>query len=248
MRHWTSRNKNHTNMGVEMKRFKLAAVMLGALFALLAMAATASAVTLPDISVTLTGGTYPVTSTGSLSAATKLASASGVALEGTGVTLLLVTKELSALGTFTSDFTKVIDPNNSKECSTTGDATGVVLIGGEFHLVPLENAAPSKLGILFLVSEATITCGTLEVVVRGNVIGSVNGIGSEGTELTGFGGVLEGKEGKQNISEYFNDGGTKVKAKLESESGAGFVGADENVAGEVKLAVEGSKMVVISPR
>jgi hypothetical protein len=232
-----------------MKRLKLVGVLLGALFALAMLASSAyAAVNLPDISVTLTGGKYPVHAVGSLAAAaTKLGSASGVSLTGTGVTLLLLTAELSALGTFTTDFTGVENKEKVK-CSSTGDAAGVVLVSGEFHLVPI-NLSPLTLGILFLVSEVEIICPKGESpIVRGNVIGSVNGIGSEGTELTGFGGVLEGAEGKQNISEYYNDGGTKVKAKLEQEAGAGFVAADENVTGELGLSVLGSQMIVITNR
>jgi hypothetical protein len=232
-----------------MKRLKLVGVILGALFALGLTAANAlAAVNLPDISVTLTGGVYPIEAKGTLTAAaTKLGSSTGVTLSGTGVTLLLKTAELSALGTFTTVFTKVKN-SEGDECSSSGDAKGVVLVSGEFHLVPI-SLSPLTLGILFLVSELEIACTAgVSPLVRGNVIGSINGIGSEATELTGFGGKLEGELGKQNISEYYNDGGTKIKAKLESEAGTGFAAADENVEGEVKLEVAGSKMLTITNR
>jgi hypothetical protein len=200
---------------------------------------------LPDISVTLTGGKYPVHAVGSLATAvTTLSSASGAVLGGNGVTLLLLTTELSGLGTFTADFTNVNNPNNKENCHSTGDVSGVVLLGGEFHLV----LSPNNLGILFLVSEFEITCGSLSLLVRGNLLGGLTNIGGEANELTGVGGVLEGKEGKQNISEYFNDGGTKVKAKLETEAGAGFVASAENVTGELVLSVLGSQMIVITNR
>jgi hypothetical protein len=233
-----------------MKFYKLASVTFGALLCFAIVAANAlAAVSLPDISVTLTGGKYPVHSVGSLpNAATSLGSSSGIALEGKGVTLLLLTTELSALGTFTSDFTEVVEPLQNK-CHTSGDAEGVVLVGGEFHLVPT-NLSPLNLGTLFLVTEFVIICPIAgNITVHGNVLGSLNGIGSEGTELTGFSGTLKGENGKQQLSEYYNDGGTKVKTKLISESSlTGVTEADENVEGELGLSVLGSQMVVITGR
>jgi hypothetical protein len=234
-----------------MKRLKMVGAVVWALFAFAIMASSAFAeVKLPDLSITLTGGAYPIHANGSCEAcATGLGSASGVTLEGKGVTLLLLTTELSALGTFNADFTNVVVPKSEgKKCNSTGDAAGVVLVSGEFHLVPI-SLSPLTLGLLFLVSQFTITCETkLEVVVKGNLISSVEEIGSEGTELTGFGGKLEGKEGKQSISEYYNDGGTKIKATLLGESGAGFVSSDENVAEKLPLKVLGSQMVIITNR
>jgi hypothetical protein len=231
-----------------MKRLKIAGAVIGALLVAALTASAALAVSLPDISVTLTGGTYPIHAQGSLSKVqTSLGSASGVTLKGEGVTLLLLTTELSALGTFNTDFTNVTTPEG-KPCNSTGDASKVVLVKGEFHLVPI-NLSPLTLGILFLVSEFEIECeGGLDLVVRGNVLGSVNGIGSEGTELTGFGGVLEGSKGKNNINEYYNDAGTKIKTALEAEAGAGFTASDENVEGELGLSVLGSQMLVITGR
>jgi hypothetical protein len=229
-----------------MKRLKLVGVMLGALFALALMATNAFA--LPDLSVTLSGGTYPVKTGGSLAkSATSLGSASGVTLSGEGVTLLLSVAELSALGTFTTDFTNVQNSAGVK-CHSSGDASGVVLVGGDVHLV-YTNLSPLTLGILFLVSEFEVECpGGTSTLVRGNVIGSIGGIGSEATELTGFSGTLVGANGKQEISEYYNSTGTKIKAKLEGESGSGFVASDENVEGVVGLSVLGSQMVVITGR
>jgi hypothetical protein len=233
-----------------MKRLKLVGVLLGALFALGMMATSAlAALSLPDISVTLTGGVYPVHAQGSsaVGAKTALETTGGGVLNGTGVTLLLLTTELSGLGTFTSDFTKVENPEAIK-CHSAGDAAGVVLLGGEFHLVPI-SLSPLNIGILFLVTEFEVECPAgINVLVRGNVLGSVTGIGSEGTELTGFGGVLEGEKGKQKISEYYNDGGTKIKTKLESEAGAGFTASSQQVENEVKLQVLGSQMIVITGR
>jgi hypothetical protein len=233
-----------------MKRLKLVGVLLGALFALGLMATSAlAALSLPDISVTLTGGVYPVHAQGKTvaTATTLLETAGAGVLNGTGVTLLLLTTELSGLGTFTSDFTKVENPEKIK-CHSIGDAEGVVLVNGEFHLVPI-SLSPLNIGILFLVSELEVECPAgINVLIRGNILASVEGIGSEGTELTGFSGALLGEKGKQKISEYYNDGGTKIKAKLESEAGAGFTASSEQVGEPVSLQVLGSQMIVITGR
>src|ERR1700728_6075 len=134
-------------MGVEMKRLKLVGVLMGALFVLAAMATSAFA--LPDLSVTLTGGKYPVEATGKVTGKTSLGTSSGVALSGEGVTLTLTQAELSALGTFTTSFTKV--KQGSIECHSNGDAAGVVLVKGEYHIV-YTSLSPLTLGTLFLVS------------------------------------------------------------------------------------------------
>ena len=233
-----------------MKRLKLAGVIMGALFALAMMASSAFAeVKLPDISVTLTGGTYPVHILGKSEANTSLGTASGVTLKGKGVTLLLLVKELSALGSFTADFTNVEETKHAIKCNTTGDVEGVVLLSGEFHVVPLEVSAALPLGVLFLVSEFEINCpGGTNTVVRGNTLSSLEDLGTETTELTKVLGTLEGANGVPDITHYFNDGGTEIKAKLESESGAGFVATDEDVEGPVDLSVLGSQMIVITNR
>jgi hypothetical protein len=230
-----------------MKRVKLVGVVLGALLVLAVMVSNAFA--LPDISVTLTGGTYPVHLNGSIKVPTALGSSTGVVLNGSGVTLLLLTTELSALGTFDSTFTNVEDPNNGKKCNNTGQTagTGNVLVTGEFHLV-LYGPAPEQLGILFLLTFLEMECGTFTPEVRGDVLGSVQNAGSEGTELTGLAGELRGSLGKQTISEYLNAGGTIVKTKLETEAGSGFVAVNQNTEGQMGLSVLGSQMIVITGR
>jgi hypothetical protein len=231
-----------------MRRLRLVGAVTAALFALAVMASSAFAtVTLPDISVTLTGGSYPLHAQGSLAtAATALSNASGTVLSGTGVTFLALTTELSALGTFSADFIKI--SQGSINCNTSGDAAGVILVNGEFHLVPT-NLSPLNVGALLLISEFEVECpGGINIIIRGNLLAGVTNIGSEGTELTNLGGVLLGEKGKQQLSEYYNDGGTKVKTKLEAEAGAGFVAAGQQIEKELTLQVLGSKMLVITGR
>src|ERR1700733_11366684 len=136
---------------------KLVSVLMGALLAF-ALAATNALASLPDISITLSG-TYPlhIESTRP-NAKTSITTAAGVELEGTGLKQLVLVKELSALGTFTVVFSNVHLPNQAgKECNSEGDAKGVVLMTGEFHLVPFR-LTPPELGILHLITTFIVKC------------------------------------------------------------------------------------------
>jgi hypothetical protein len=229
--------------------FKLLGVLVGALFALGAMAASASAFTLPDVSIAL-GGTYPLHSEGLLPTAPwEIGGAGGSVLTGTGVSLLLLTTALSALGTFSSTLVKA-KRSATEECHSVGDAQGVVLVGGEFHIVLGPGGTKQLLYILFLVQDIEIICeGGLENEVRGSVLGTFALNGEvETEEYETARGRLEGERGKQNFAEYFNDGGTIVKAKLEVESGGGFTASDENVAGEFILTTLNGQMFTVTGR
>jgi hypothetical protein len=237
-------------MEVVMKRLKHAAAPAAALLTLAITSTTLAAVDLPDISVTLTGGIYPIHIQGTLPrAATRWGDSGGVILEGEGVTLLLLTTELSALGTFMLDYTNYEEPKTGAKCQTAGDAAGVILVKGEFHLVPLEVSAALPLGILFLVSEFEFRCKeSLEFEERGATLGTLENIGTENQELTTLATTLEGELGKPNVKSYFNDGGTKIEPKLEIELGTGFVAADLDVVGQLGLSVLGSQMIRITNR
>ena len=233
-----------------MHRLKLLGVLIGALFALGAMAVSASAFTLPDISIAL-GGTYPLHFDGSptiTKPATTLSTAGGSVLTGTGVSLLLLTTELSALGTFSSTFLEVTHGTTEK-CHSVGDATGVVLVGGEFHIVLGPGGTKKLLYILFLVTTLEIICAALNIEVRGDTLGTFAVPGEVETEdYETATGRLEGEKGKPKFSEYFNDGGTIVKTKLESEFGSGFLASDENVEGEFILTTLNSQMYTVTGR
>jgi hypothetical protein len=229
-----------------MKRGKLIAAMLGAWFILVITAA--SALALPDSAVTL-GGAYPVHSRGSLATSeVAIGAASGVTLFGTGVTLLLLATELSELGTFAADFTNVKSPIvEERHCRTEGAPEGVVLSRGNAALV-FTNLSPLTLGLLALIEVMEVVCPSLIILLRGSIIGGFSSIGSEASELTSLGAVLLGATGKQEISEYYNSTGTKVKVRLEQEFGQGFVATDVDVAKELKLEVLGSQMVIVTGR
>jgi streptogrisin C len=205
---------------------------------------------LPDISIAL-GGSYPLhLEVTVLNVTTQLATTGAEDLKGTGLLLLLLTEALTSLGSFETLFTSVLDPSTSEKCfsenGTTKDSSGLVLTLGTFHIVLRPNGS---LELLYLVQALKIVCGAVTVRIRGSVLSSIsNATGTEGTEYTSLKGKLSGSGGKPELTEYLNDGGTVVGAKLEADFGAGYVTSDESVAEEVTATALEGKMFVIKPR
>jgi hypothetical protein len=220
-----------------MRHLKILGMTLIAMFALGIMATSASAEqVLPDIHALATieyplhlqfndNGTTP----------SKLTDVAGNELSGKGLLLLFLLKELSALGEFEVLFLHVekLVKGVGTPCKKAGEkATGEVLITGTFHIVPLNTLHED--GVLYLFNELEIECGLAKVKVRGAVISTVNyKTVKESEDFTELCGKLEGNgAGKNKLTEYLNDNGTKVKAILEAEFGNGFKQAAEEV-GEI---------------
>lgn len=124
---------------------------------------------------------------------------------------------------------------SGSKCETSGSAEGVVSLASEVLFVALTSKTA---GVWLLVKETTITCGFLKVKVKGNVLGS---IGPLEKLASSFEVVLKlGKEhGTQEDTEFLNDAGEKVKAKLEVNFGGGFEkGGLEAAAAKLKPATE----------
>jgi hypothetical protein len=221
-----------------------------ALVALLALGIT-TASALPDLSLTLTGSSFPLhLDVTLLSVETNLSDAAGSRLEGVGFLLLLFVSSLTNLGTFEALFTNVKETGTTTECRSSGDPLGEVLSKGTYHLV-YTSFSPLTLGTLGIIEPQTITCGTIEIDMRGSGLAasSPSSVGTEGTELISTLGLEKGNgKGKPNLSTYYNDGGTAVKAKFEAEFGAGFVETAGEVEAEVTLLVLKSNMFVVTNR
>jgi len=226
-----------------MRHLKILGIALGAMFAL-GITAT-SAFALPDISL-LPGESFPLHLNFADNGETvsSLETTGGAKLESkSGLLLLLLVEELGSLGTFDALFLKVKEGNT--ECHTTGDSAGTVLLTGTFHVVLGPPAG--ALRVLFLVEEFEIVCGEVKVKVKGSVLSTLEA-GKESEDLTQASGELKGKNGKPTLTEYYNDNGETVKAKLEANFGSGFQEADENVGEKVTLKALEGKMFVITGR
>ncbi len=136
------------------------------------------------------------------------------------------------LGKFTIDFKKCT--LGGKECHSEGDAEGVILTTGEYHLVRL---GLGKAGLWFLVNPVKITCKFLstKTEVKGNVLGGITPINTKTTKYEIAVNVIEGK---QEFTKFENDELLQEPAKLEgSVNGGAFKEATEESA-ENKITTE----------
>jgi len=222
-----------------MKCFRLFGVALMAMFALgVTMASSASA--LPDVSVLPGELTLVHLDVTDLTVATKLSNPVEV-LRGTGLLLLLLADELTSLGTFEALFTNVVDEADV-ECHSVDDESGEVLTSGTYHIV-YTSLSPLEIGALYLVLPLEIECASLTIKIEGSVLSSLKPAAS-GTDQTSVAGVLKGNgEGKPNLVNYYNDGGTIVKAKLTVHAAGGTAkeGAEEVEEEVTVYALQGSE-------
>jgi hypothetical protein len=233
-----------------MKYLKLSGVALALLT--LGLTTTSSfAQTLPDISIAL-GGSYPLhLAVTLLSVNTELTTIGGSGeLHGVGLLLLFLTEQLTSLGSFDALFTSVLNPAENQRCfsevGTTADGTGLMLTLGTFHIVLKLNGS---LAILYLVQPLKVVCGTVMIHIRGSILSPINTQGTEGTEYSSLmSRIASGSPGVPEWTEYLDDGGTIVSAKLESDFGTGYVTSAENVGEDVEATVSEGKMFVIKPR
>jgi hypothetical protein len=210
--------------------------------------ATSAFGALPDVSITL-GGAYPLHLQFNDNEKTRsnLENSGGSKIEGEGLLLLLLLTELGHLGSYELLVLRLRLASGTKpSCKTEGDRTGEILTGGTWHVVLRPTGS---LGLLFLNNPLKMTCGATRVVVEGSALSTIEGVGTnENEEFTKLGGKLEGSRGKPAITEYLNENGTILKAKLTSEFGTGRLESAETVVGEVLTEALEGKMFVIKPR
>ena len=227
-------------------------VLAGA--AVIALGTTATPTfALPDVSIAL-GGAYPLhLQVTLLTVKTKLTNVIEENVKGEGLLVLLLGKELTALGTVEELFTKVVLGTTScqSEVGSTKDPLGEILTRGTFHIV-WTSLSPLTLGVLALLEPLKIKCGPKEVNGKGSLLSSINtttNCSTEATECTSLGGVLKGNgAGVANLTTYYNDAGTAEKAKLEFNFGSGFKGAALEIEGEVTVTALEGKMFTLTGR
>ena len=178
---------------------------------------------------------------------TELETTAGGLLSGVGLKTLSDGSESPASGTFRVDFLDIKD--GTKHCNSAGDATGTVLTAGSFHVV-YTNLSPLLMGTLGLLNELTVECEGTNIRVKGDTLSSLIAEGNTLTELTQVSGqLLKGASaGKPKIEEYYNDAGTRVKAKLETTVGGLTKEASMIVEGTPVFSALGGKMFVITSR
>src|SRR6185437_8805820 len=192
-----------------MRRLKTVVTAFVGVVALFAvMSASASAVALPEFSkatnATGTIGTSTFETTSALLGS--ITSTSGTT-EQTATSTQLGTLHIMFAGV------KCHGPfGETAAGESLGDAAGVVLVLGEYHLVRI---ATGDVGVWLLINPVHIEClfasGTLLLVVQGNLLGLITPIL---TKTKSFTITLTQSKGSQTIKEFENDSGVKVKASL----------------------------------
>jgi len=121
-----------------MRYIKMLGLTLVAVFALAsAVAATsAMALELPDLHI-LEGEAYPATGLGVIKGAkvAELQATVGTVIEAEEVKVLMKLEALSALGPIDFHFTG--SKSGGVPCNSVGDATGVILVPGEYHVIDI---------------------------------------------------------------------------------------------------------------
>jgi hypothetical protein len=132
-------------------------------------------------------------------------------------------------------------------CNTAGDSTGEVLVPhAGFHIVHDINSL-SGIGILFLVPEFLITCGTTRIRILGHALALVEGL-TNGVEILQLilahlhcNGITRGEP---EDSHYWTSLlSSELTARLEANFGTGFRKACEEIKG--KVHIDFSRMIEI---
>jgi hypothetical protein len=207
----------------------------------LVLASPALALELPDVHV-LSSESYPATAEGAVEGVevAVLETEIGEKLTASGAQVTTELQKLTSLlfGVFT--LTSFEDHRIKTSCHGVGQPAGTVVIEGEEHVVDT-STAPLMMSYLFLFKEITIECGKEKRKLRGMLLYRVEKVTS-GTDVTQYG--LIGKcaaKGKQELTEYFNDEGVRVKSVLSANFGLGFENAC--LAINKELVLTSSKMV-----
>jgi hypothetical protein len=209
------------------------ALLLGCALVLLWGVSAASAFELPDV-VALPSEEKPIVASGSTKALNFFETEIGEKITDEEVKVELKITPLSSAGTGTVDLIGV--KKGKSPCQSTGDAEGVVLIKGEFHLVFTTRKAPLEVGALLSFEPFAVTCGTIKVKMSGELIGHVSAEFNRDIVELGLTFHCSGVgKGKQELSSYFNDEEKEVqKQLLVSNFGLGNENGCKNISEEVK--------------
>ena len=96
--------------------------------------------------------------------------------------------------------------------------------------------------MLTLPSVAEVVCKGVKVKIQGSVLAPLKPIGSLTSEIKL---AIHGSSGKQEVTGYENESGEKEYAKVELNSGGGYIENDLNISSEVQLATSAGKTLTV---
>jgi hypothetical protein len=118
--------------------------------------------------------------------------------------VLLLTNELSSLGTFSATFLNF--KKGTTTCNSVGDAKEVMLLSGPFHIVYIHLSPKETLtiGAALLITPLTVECAKVTVKMSGCVLAGVEGQSKE--DVTTILGLLQGDgKGKNLLTKYWDN-------------------------------------------
>jgi hypothetical protein len=200
-----------------MKRFRTLGSLFVVVFALAVAVVAPAAFALPELLPVKAGGT-PFTALNDGTEEVKLETVGGNSFSCKSV-ISLGGQETDTLGTFTIDFKECKNPTIGVSCTTSGDASGVILTKGSFHYVIDTLGATlgaNGVAILFLPETTTFECSSLaKLVITGKLVCLLlEPLVSRSTHL--FHCIQ--KAGVQNETSYYNATGTLITGVFVSVS------------------------------
>jgi hypothetical protein len=132
-----------------------------------------------------------------------------------------------------------------KECHSEGDAAGVVLVKGEWHLVPRPGSTTDPLYAI-LIPRYHVNCLFLNILTlyQGCLLGLIE---PAGKDTTAFKLNIKAPEKKQELLKFLNDEGKEVLCNLKAQVGTGA--ETEEVAQEIKeISLTTLKLTEIQPK
>jgi hypothetical protein len=200
-----------------MRRFKVLGLAFLAIAALGVMTAASASAILPDIHLLPTEASKAITGEGTTGKAVEAAileSELGTKLTAEELKVLLALTPLTALGTYDLHFVNVVFAG--EKCKTTGDALGVVLAKGDFHLVFVGLSPTTTLatGVLLLVN-VKFECGKVKFNVKGPIVTSFKPLNEVNNDITEFDVNAKCvKPGFQDLTTYEDENGNTLTKQL----------------------------------
>jgi hypothetical protein len=146
-------------------------------------------------------------------------------------------------GTFHMAFEGCEETALKAKCNSSGDSAGVILLVGEWQLVP--STKETALLLLTLTSEVHVECGKLfSATVKGTTLAPIAPIN---TLTTKYKLTIKETKGKPELTEYENDGGEKVKTQLLASVNGGAYGEMAIEAIEPKLTTTEETEIALNP-
>ena len=235
-------------------QFGLALMLVGAFSIVSVVSASAESTPLPQISTALPGETYPIIGEGAVKAENEddFFSTASFQIPDEETRVKLEVTMLGSSGVGEVELRGVREGSGGERCNTSGDASGVVLVKGEFHLVytSISPASTLEVGTLLTFNTFKVLCGALISTIEGPLLGRVipeaggSADGGDSTSLKLAFHCSNTLTGTQELSSYYNSEGTLITKQLMKAniSGLGLENGCKELAPEATGSITSSSL------